>query len=101
MDCSTKIKGTLIKRNYQGTAKRKNEKRLISPRKVDLCRVVVKDGLNEKECKIFSKIPVDILGKHIELKENYQELYDGKKIFYQELYVEEKEFMKKTVVTAF
>ncbi len=77
-------------------------KKLISPKKVSLTKVIIDTGDKVlQKGKIFGDIPINILGKEIELQETYQKLYDGSKIFSQQLYVEGKECLNKIVVTAF
>lgn len=96
------LEGRLFMKQEQVAMLRNSSEKLISPRKIYLSKVKIKNKLQEDEtCQIFGDIPITIIGKNVKFQEKCQRLYDGKKIISQQLYVEGEKFLDKMVVMAF
>ena len=70
---------------------------LVSPERVYLTRVNIKQANGSRSAEIFGVIPLDYVGKDVRLVESYNRLPNGK-LFMQELYLDGRRFVNQAVV---
>jgi len=70
---------------------------LVSPERVYLTRVNIKQANGSRSAEIFGVIPSNYVGKDVELVESYHEL-PSQKLFMQELYLDGQRVVNQAVV---